>query len=130
MEAMCFPVKMRGWILKCVTSVQFPISMNGVLEGNFKGSRGLKQGDPVSPYLFLLIMKALSSLFKRKIQNGGFTFHSKCSKIQISHVCFADDLFIFAGANIGSIRVINDALTDFSAMSGLFPNSQKNCNTP
>lgn len=45
--------------------------------------------------------------------------------MQISHICFADDFFIFAGADMGSIRVIKDALTDFSATSGLFPNSQK-----
>lgn len=87
--------------------------MNGVLEGNFKGSRGLRQGDPMSPYLFLLIMADFFRLFQRKIQNGEFTYHLKCAELQVSHVCFDDDLFIFAGADVRSINVIKEALTDF-----------------
>lgn len=70
-------------------------------------------------------MEAFSTLFQRKIQNGNFTFHPKCSEMQISHVCFADDLFNFSGADANSIEVIKMALADFSSMSGLFPNIQK-----
>lgn len=68
MEAMQFPSIVVIWIKECVTAAHYMISMNGVQEGYFKGMKGLRQGDPISPpYLFLLIMEAFSSMLKAKI---------------------------------------------------------------
>jgi hypothetical protein len=65
------------WIMVCVTSCQFSINVNGELAGYFQGGRGLRQDDPLSPYLFVLCMEILTGLF--------------CKKDKISHLCFADD---------------------------------------
>ncbi|GJY73723.1 putative RNA-directed DNA polymerase, eukaryota, reverse transcriptase zinc-binding domain protein [Tanacetum coccineum] len=64
-----FPWKMINWIMSCLISPSFTISVNGDHCGYFKGMRGLRQGDPLSPYLFTLIMEVLSLLIKQKIQN-------------------------------------------------------------
>lgn len=125
LEAMQFPVKMQRWIFECVTTVQYSVSMNGYLEGIFKGGRGLRQGDPISPYLFLLIMEAFSCLLNRRAQRVNFVYHPKCVELQITHVCFADDLFIPAGADCAAISIVKGPLEDFSNMSGLFPRAQK-----
>ena len=65
LDRMGFGLKLRGWIKACVTSVRFAVLVNGSLEGFFGSSRGLRQGDPLSPLLFLLIMEVLSRLLKK-----------------------------------------------------------------
>ncbi|XP_071686918.1 uncharacterized protein [Rutidosis leptorrhynchoides] len=65
--------------MACVTSMSFSICVNGDKEGFFKGSRGLRQDDPTSPYVFTLIMEVLSLIMNDCIkENSSFKFHYKC----------------------------------------------------
>ncbi|GKA20543.1 RNA-directed DNA polymerase, eukaryota, reverse transcriptase zinc-binding domain protein [Tanacetum coccineum] len=94
--------------------------------GYFKGDRGLRQGDPISSYLFTLVMEMLALLLQRKIMNNdGFKYHHGCKELKIINLCFADDLMIFCHGDIKSPGVINDAIKEFSAVSGLHPNMNK-----
>ncbi|GKF61515.1 putative reverse transcriptase domain, reverse transcriptase zinc-binding domain protein, partial [Tanacetum coccineum] len=71
-----FHEKMILWIMECVTTTSFSISINGLLHGHFKGKRGLRQGDPISPYLFTIVMEVLTLMLKRRVREvDGFTYH-------------------------------------------------------
>lgn len=117
---------MIEWIMSCMTSHSFTINVNGDHVGYFKGMRGLRQGDPLYPYLFTFVMEVLSLMINRKIdQSSEFKFHWRCNKVKLTHLCFADDLMIFSNGDVGSVKVLNDSLMEFSGVSGLPPNMEK-----
>lgn len=125
MVALNFPSKFISWVRICITSAMYSIVINGELEGFFKGEKGLRQGDPISPYLFPLIMEGLYAILQKKIFEGQFNYHPKCSALSISYLAFADDLFLMAGADCHSVAILKEALDDFYYSSGLKPNLLK-----
>ncbi|GJY05634.1 RNA-directed DNA polymerase, eukaryota, reverse transcriptase zinc-binding domain protein, partial [Tanacetum coccineum] len=101
-----FHKDMIGWIMACVTSTKFTININGKRVGYFKGGMGLRQGDPISPYLFTLVMEVLNLLIKKNIEKcGNFKYHYGCKKLEITHLCFADDLLVFCHGDFGKLQV-------------------------
>ncbi|GJZ80021.1 putative RNA-directed DNA polymerase, eukaryota, reverse transcriptase zinc-binding domain protein [Tanacetum coccineum] len=117
---------MIAWIMECITTTSFSICINGSLHGHFLGKRGLRQGDPLSPYLFTLIMEVLTLMLQRRVRNSDlFTYHRYCSKMELINLCFADDLLLFAHGDVNSARVIMDTLDEFKLASGLTPSLPK-----
>lgn len=125
MRVMNFPSKYIQWTKQCITTTQYSVIINGCSEGHFKGCIGLRQGDPISPYLFLIVMEAFSSLLHLRVEQGLFSYHPKCRELQIFHLAFADDLFIICEPNVPSFTIINDLLNEFHSFSGLKPNMAK-----
>ncbi|GJT38739.1 RNA-directed DNA polymerase, eukaryota, reverse transcriptase zinc-binding domain protein [Tanacetum coccineum] len=116
---------MVKWIMVCVTSTSFSIAVNGESCGYFKGGRGLR-GDPISPYLFTLLMEILNLLMIRKIENNGlFQYHFGCKQLKIIHVCFADDLLMSCHGDTTSVRTIKEVIEEFGSVFGLLPNYNK-----
>ncbi|KAL0308182.1 UNVERIFIED_CONTAM: hypothetical protein Sangu_2990100 [Sesamum angustifolium] len=107
-------------------AASFSVSLNGSIHGFFKGGRGLRQGDPMSPYLFVLVMEIWNLLLKFRIKEAtDFQYHWKCKDIGLINLCFADDVLLFCKAHLPSIIVISDALNEFAALSGLKINPAK-----
>ncbi|XP_011078512.1 uncharacterized protein LOC105162217 [Sesamum indicum] len=121
-----FPVTFRRWIEECVTTSSFLVGINGKPHGFFVGSRGLRQGDPLSPYMFVFVMEVLHLVYLQMIdQDGRFTFHWKCEASHIFQLGFADDVILFCRADAQSIRVFKEGLDRFGDWLGLRRNGQK-----
>ncbi|XP_039065798.1 uncharacterized protein LOC120211291 [Hibiscus syriacus] len=120
-EVLGLPEVFRGWVKACViTTIFFVLSM-----GFFKGARGVRHGNPLSPDLFVLIMDFISSLLDVVAHGGIFRFHPKCKRIPLNHLCFIDDLLIFCHGSIDTVIGVISVLDQFHKMSGLRLNVSK-----
>ena len=94
--ALNFPPIFVGWIMTCLSTTSYSISLNVSLHGFFQGKRGLREGDLLSPYLFVLCLEYLSRGHGSLKQNANFNFHPKCGVTKITHLAFVDDLVLFS----------------------------------
>ncbi|XP_010544463.1 PREDICTED: uncharacterized protein LOC104817082 [Tarenaya hassleriana] len=125
LHAIGLPTTFVGWIKTCITTPKFSISVNGEPAGYFPGGRGLRQGDPISPYLFILSMEVLSRMLDESARQGKLKPQQGCVDPLITHLSFADDVIIFSAANRESITEIKDVLYQFESFSGLKINQSK-----
>ena len=70
------PDRFQKWIEVCITTTKFSISINGSLHGNVPSAKGLRLGDPLSPYLFILVMEFFSRILHSHIIAGSIFFPS------------------------------------------------------
>ncbi|KAG7552255.1 Reverse transcriptase domain [Arabidopsis thaliana x Arabidopsis arenosa] len=125
LRALSVPEKFINWIFQCISTPTFSVSVNGSIGGFFKSKRGLRQGDPLSPYLFVLAMEVFSSLLKSRFEAGYIHYHPKTADLSISHLMFADDVMVFFDGGSSSLHGISEALDDFASWSGLQVNKNK-----
>ena len=123
LERCGFSDKWRQWISFCLSTVRFFILINGTPHGFFGSSRGLRQGDPLSPLLFVLVMEAVGRMLDKAIHESrlsGFNVGASVgSSLMVSHLLFADDTLIFFYANIDQMLILRMVLIWFEAVSGL-----------
>ena len=123
LERSGFSTKWRQWILFCLSTVRFSILINGSPCGFFGSSRGLRQGDPLSPLLFVLVMEALGRMLNKVVLEGrmsGFGVGNlEGRSMTVSHLLFADDMLIFCKADLDQILILRMILIWFEAVSGL-----------
>jgi hypothetical protein len=107
----------------CLSTVWFSILVNGNPCGFFRSTRGLRQGDPLSPMLFVIVMEALSKLLDKATVGNFLTGFSMgggpSAPISVSHLLFADDTLIFCDADPSQVLFLRLVLTWFEAVSGL-----------
>ena len=129
LERMGFGAKWIRWINWCIFTASFSVLINGSPSGFFRSSRGLRQGDPLSPYLFVIGMEALSCLLKRAVEgnfiSGGRFGGRDGGEIVISHLLYADDTIIFCDANAEQLMYLRWTLMWFEAFSVLKINLHK-----
>lgn len=126
MLKMGFANKWVQWIMESVTSVEFTVYANGEARAKVSPQRGLRQGDPLSPYLFLLVKDVLSKLIHREVNGGNLAgLHINRNCPTLSHIFFADDAMLFLKAELKGCRVIMDVLEEYGTASGQMINYEK-----
>ncbi|XP_028555639.1 uncharacterized protein LOC114580910 [Dendrobium catenatum] len=119
-----FPDMFINWVNCCIANVHFSICLNGSLEWFFNSSSGLRQGCPLSPLLFCIVMDALScSLTSNFVGNNSPVFNINGKNF--NHLMYADDLLVFGMAKAQNATNLMNILTDFADSSGLSINPTK-----
>lgn len=125
LQALCFPQPFIRWVEACVCSAKYSLVLNGDSVGFIHGRKGLRQGDPLSPLLFVLIMDYFTRLLDLSAQSPAFHFHPGCKKERILSLCFADDLLIFSKGTEPAVHCLLTAFQEFSTLTGLAANGSK-----
>jgi hypothetical protein len=120
-----FGDKFTDWIMSCVSSANFRVLINGEATRFFKSERGLRQGCPLSPYLFILIMEGLSLLLSKSFSEHCITGIKVSNLIKIVHLMFVDDILLMSKADLAEWLAILDILQCFCSISGLSINPSK-----
>ncbi|KAL0004281.1 hypothetical protein SO802_011842 [Lithocarpus litseifolius] len=126
MEKLGFCSNWVSLIMQCITSVSYSVQINGVTYGNIIPSRGLRQGDPLSPSLFLLCAEGLSAIIHdaaRNLSLTGISVSRNCPSI--THLFFADDSILFCKANTGECQELKRILQRYETASGQKINTDK-----
>ena len=126
MLKMDFHSKWVSLVMACVRSISYSVLINGEPKGYFHVSKGLRQGDPISPYLFLLCAEGLHALltratFSRWIQ--GLSISREGPKL--THLFFADDSVLFCRATLQDCNTIMEILRRYERASGQQINQDK-----
>jgi len=112
---------------ECVTTASTSVLVNGSPTAEFPLPRGLRQGDPLSPFLFLLVVEGFHVMMDALVTNNIFSGYKVGPErsLSISHLQFADDTLILGEKSWANLRAMRAVLHLFAAMSGLQVNFHK-----
>ncbi|GAU15385.1 hypothetical protein TSUD_04550 [Trifolium subterraneum] len=127
MGRMGFPTLWRKWIRECVCTATSSVLVNGSPTDEFPLERGLRQGDPRSPFLFLLAAEGLHVLMEALVERNLFSWYSMGMEAPdlVSHLQFADDTLFMGTKSWANVRALWAALVLFESMSELKVNFNK-----
>ena len=119
MEKLGFDSRWRSLIMRCVTTVSYSFRINGKISNSIQPSRGLRQGDPLSPYLFLIVAEGLSALIKKSMEEGVLEGIFVCRRgPKLSHLFFSDDSLIFCKATLSNCDSLQRIFQVYEKASG------------
>lgn len=120
------PPKIRKLIIDCVSSTSFNILWNGDRTNTFMPTRGIRQGDPLSPYLFVLCLGKLSHLVFDKVDSDEWvTLGAGWNGPSISHLFFVDDILLFGETSENQIDCMLECLNTFCNTTGQKVSNEK-----
>ncbi|XP_058784856.1 uncharacterized protein LOC131659720 [Vicia villosa] len=125
MAELGIPPKFLNWIMQSMTSVSYRFNINGVHSKMLIVRRGIRQGDPISPYLFAMLMEYLQRSLHQMQLNPSFKHHAKCKKLQLTNLMFADDVLLFARGDSNSVDLLLTAFYKFLNSTGMQINKGK-----
>jgi len=111
--------------MACITSITYRGNVNGMQGEVFEEGRGLKQGGPLSPLMFVLTMEYFTRLMNIAGEQPHFKFHPSCRQFKLNHLMFADDVIIFSKAHLPTLQIIKSTLERFYQVTGLKANPDK-----
>ncbi|XP_070048494.1 uncharacterized mitochondrial protein AtMg01250-like [Nicotiana tomentosiformis] len=113
----------RVWRL--ISNVWYSINLNGSRQGFFKSSRGIKQGYPIFPSLFVIGAELLSRMMNRLPEKGFIPYSSERRGPLITHLCYADDTILFFSGDPISLKMMMNELESYETISGQMINKSK-----
>ncbi|KAE8708292.1 hypothetical protein F3Y22_tig00110348pilonHSYRG00365 [Hibiscus syriacus] len=126
MLRMGFDCSFVNLVRKCISTVSFQVRINGVLSDSFIPERGLRQGDPLSPYLFLFCAQGLSALLlKAQSRNEIKGIRASIRGPRISHLLYADDNPLFVKNSMEEVCKVKSILNQYEKASGQKVNFEK-----
>eukprot|EP00253_Pinus_taeda_P025838 PITA_25838 len=120
-----FNYTFTSWIMGCISSVSFAVLINGSASTFFNSQRGLRQGCPLSPLLFLLVAEGLSRLIHKARREGKVKGIEVAINLFISHLFFVDDILIFTNGSSNEIKEYKSILDLFLIATGMEINTRK-----
>lgn len=126
LERMGFHSTWTARIMACIRTFLYSYMVNDSVQGAVVPTRGIRQGDPLSPYLFILCSEVLSGLCRRA-QQAGLLYCIRVTRgsPRINHLLFADDTMFFTGTDELSCDTLHLILQQYKAASGQTINSTK-----
>lgn len=125
MKELDLPGKFITWIMNIVTTVSYVFNINGEISNDMFARRGIRQGDPISPLLFVFIMEYFNRLMEQLQLNPNFNHHAKYEKLGITHLTFVVDVLLFCRGDTVSMEMMIKTITEFSNTTGLVINPTK-----
>nr|XP_016515172.1 PREDICTED: uncharacterized protein LOC107831887 [Nicotiana tabacum] len=125
MMALNYHTTFIQWVMECITTTSYSLAINEGLCENIEGKRGLRQGDPISPLIFVICIEYLLRIMEMVRQQKGIAYHPKYKSLGSNHLCFVDDVLLFCKGESQAIMLLIRDLASFSQTSGLTTNSPK-----
>ncbi|CAL1353552.1 unnamed protein product [Linum trigynum] len=126
LDKMGFSSVWQGWIHECLRSSSFSVLMNGTPSGYFTASRDLRQGDPLSPLLFVLCTEGFAALLRQAITEKKLEGVKVAPRApRISHLFFADDSYLFLRGSLQECENLIEVLNEYEELSGQRVNLEK-----
>lgn len=125
-EKLCFDLIWTEWVMQCIETVSYSFLVNDSVHGRVVPHRGICQGDPLSPYIFILCGEVLSGLCQAGQNSGeltGIKIGQGCPRI--NHLLFADDTMFFTKASPECCTILVSVLKDYEKASGQLINAAK-----
>eukprot|EP00253_Pinus_taeda_P033651 PITA_33651 len=120
-----FPYDFIKWMMSCITDVSYSVLLNGEATTFFTAERGLRQGCPLSPLLFLLIMEGLSRIILSTRDRHQITGIKIVDNFFLTHLLFVDDILIFLNGSIGDTSSLHNSFLLFQQATGMQINNNK-----
>jgi hypothetical protein len=127
MGRLSVPTWWRKWMKECVCTATASILVNGCPTDVFALKRGLRQGDPLSPFLFLITAEGLNAMMSEAVNQNlfvGYSVRAQNASV-ISHLQFADDTLLLGKKSWANVRALRAILNLFEVVSGLKVNFHK-----
>ncbi|CAK8572760.1 unnamed protein product [Lathyrus sativus] len=108
-----------------VTTVSYKFNINGEYSEFLQAKRGIRQGDPISLFLFVILMEYMHRSLTKMQKNANFNHHAKCESLNLTNLTFADDALLFCRGDSISVGLMMKAFNIFSDSTDLVVNYSK-----